>query len=161
MEKSSVFFKRQARVDESFSFTFTFSMKTMGFHSDGLAFVIQDTGPTAIGSSKYALGYKDPCLAVVFHNSNMNRVYFKLGSETKLRVFSPEVDFDDGGRHEAMITYSKKFQRIDVFLDEVHVLADWLDMTSLNFPNHMGWFGISGSTGRFNPTVLQFLTFFL
>jgi hypothetical protein len=71
----------------------------------------------------------------------------KHGPETLLEVLSPEVDFDDGKRHEAMISYSKKFGRIDVFLDGVHVLADWLDMESFNFANNMGWFGVTGSTG--------------
>lgn len=129
-------------------------MKAVALHSDGVAFVIQHTGPTAIGHNKYALGNEDPPLAIIFHNTHMNRVFLKLGSDTKLKVFSPSVNFDDGKLHEAVITYSKRFERIDVFLDEVHVLADWLDMASLNFPENMGWFGITGSTGRLSSNSI-------
>ena len=58
-------------------------MKTFGFRSHGIAFVMQGSGPRALGSEHYGLGISNPVFALIFHNKGTNKIIIRHGEEGK------------------------------------------------------------------------------
>ena len=64
---------------------------------------------------------------------------------------STGIDFDDGKSHKVMLLYSKALQRLDLYMDDLHIVGHWINMKDMAFPDGKAWIGISGSTSKALP----------
>ena len=164
-----------ARFETTFQFQLTHQARTLG-GADGLAFVIQNSGPRALGGrgSAGGFGVADshyshhpgiPWSFAVFFDTWQNKDegdpsdnYIAVranGRPAEMRwpaerlAFTPElnVELKDGGVHTVRIVFERPV--IEVFLDNSTrpVLQTTLDLSPVADPEGKAWIGFTASTG--------------
>lgn len=161
----------QQNVGGGFRCTFTFRItQPTGGGADGFAFVIQNSGPAAIGGDGCALGYSGMAssLAVEFDtyqgncgdgggldpNNNHVSIHTRgtlpnsAGESASIGINSTLPNFRDGNVHTVMIDYVPG--EIIVYVDDMTtpVIDTGVNLaTTLALTNGRAWVGFTGSTG--------------
>jgi hypothetical protein len=176
-QAGAVWFREQQPVRSGFESTFQFQLTHQDwlFHgTDGFAFVLQNSGPAALGGHGSAGGFgastKPPhtgipwCIAVFFDtlqnkdegDPSSNYIAIRTnGSPTGMRwpearlAFTPtlSVRLKDGKVHTARIAFQPPV--LSVFLDgsSAPVLKTAVDLSIVMDPQGSTWVGFTASTG--------------
>lgn len=145
----------------SFSTRFVFSIDGPGDGADGLTFILQRQGPTALGGYGEGMGYRglQGSYAVeidIYDNGydpNGNHIGIdRNGNMNSLVRHTPSFSLEDGQPHGIWIDYDGVSDRLDVFLSEDPDTKPASPQLSLdvNLPGALGpqvWMGFGGATG--------------
>ncbi|SPQ96395.1 unnamed protein product (mitochondrion) [Plasmodiophora brassicae] len=144
---TSVFWRQPVRIDDSFSFTMTFRMQGFAILSNGIAFVVQGEGPEAFSRNKWGLGLgRSSELAIVFSNQFSTAIYVMRDGVEIARTHETIVAYDDGKFHTARIDYTHQSERVDVYIDDKHVLVANFNTALLKLARNRAWIGVTAST---------------
>lgn len=161
-QDAAVWYNNTVDVSDGFHTTFQFQIHSPRFGSlasNGLAFVVQNTGTHAIGDAAYGgvevgLHNLGPGIAVVFSTYNINSVEIASCGPTKsvdigcpvAQTPSGSVVVNDGAIHSATIDYA--LGQLQVTLDGVLVLSTPIDIASqLTLTNGKAFVGFTAATG--------------
>jgi hypothetical protein len=161
-QDAAVWYNNMVDVSDGFHTTFQFQISSPRFGSlasNGLAFVVQNTGTRAIGDAanggvEVGLHNLGPGIAVVFSTYNINSVEIASCGPTKsvdigcpvAQTPSGSVVVNDGAIHSATIDYTSG--QLQVTLDGVLVLSTPIDIASqLTLTNGNAFVGFTAATG--------------
>lgn len=152
------------RGNTSFSTRFAFRQAGTADGGDGLAFVVQGVGSTALGAGGGGLGYQNiaSSLAVEFDtfagtgdpNANHVGVLSAGNVNTHLASAIPAFDLEDGADHSAWVEYDGTTNTLRVYLSQtvtnIRPQTPVITLENLDMPTLVGqqaWFGFTGATG--------------
>jgi hypothetical protein len=161
-QDAAVWYNNTVDVSNGFHTTFQFQISSPTFGSlasDGLAFVVQNTGTPAIGDAasggvEVGLHNLGPGIAVVFRTFNTNSVEIASCGPTKsvdigcpvAQTPSGSVVVNDGAIHSAIIDYT--LGQLQITVDGVLVLSTPIDIASqLTLTNGKAFVGFTAATG--------------
>jgi YVTN family beta-propeller protein len=152
------------RGNTSFATRFVFRQTGTGDGGDGMTFVVQGTGSTALGVNGGGLGYQNiaSSLAVEFDayagtgdpNANHVGVLSAGNVNTHLATFNPAFDLEDNADHTAWVEYDGTTNTLRVYLSQtvttVRPQTPVITLSNIDLPALVGqqaWFGFTGATG--------------
>ena len=152
------------RGNTSFSTRFVFRHAGTGDGADGMTFVVQGTGATALGVNGGGLGYQNiaSSLAVEFDthagtgdpNANHLGVLTAGNVTNHLATHTPAFDLEDGADHTAWVEYDGTTNTLRVYLSQTVATArpqtPVITLANIDLPTLVGqqaWFGFTGGTG--------------
>ena len=165
-QRGSAYYKQAFTLDQATSFSTQFQFRTGGTQgtngADGLAFVIQGNGATALGATGGNLGYGgvNNSLAVKFDTyksdeyadiSNNSIGILKNGNMQATTQTNVGIDLNSGSAVNAWVDYSATTRRMDVYLSTTATkpgtatLSESIDLTAL--VGGTAYMGFSGATG--------------
>jgi autotransporter-associated beta strand protein len=165
-DRGSVFTSAPVSVGSGFSTTFNFRISSpggisdgTGVGADGLAFVLQRIGATALGGTGEGIGYSglSPSVAVEFdtwlngHDPNSNHVGVNTnGNLTSLTTTAVTPNFDNGARWTAWIDYNGTTLEVRASTDGLRPTTALLSQT-VNLATTLGgttaYLGFTAATG--------------
>lgn len=147
----------------SFSASFEFSISGNGSGADGLAFVMQNEAPNAIGSFGGGLGYEtiSPSIAVEFDtysngsaidNSSANHVGINVnGNITSVALADPGFTLENSNEtHFAWVNFSSGLLEVFVSEDSTQPGSSLLSYSFSDLSSDLGgeaYFGFTAATG--------------
>jgi len=151
--------------DSSFNTRFVFRMHGAADGSDGLVFIVQGNGATALGSQGNGIGYAGigRSLAVELDtdkdggdpNGNHIGVLSNGSRSPHLATYTPPFDMEDGLSHTLWIDYSGASNALRVYIAQGIVTqrpaSPVIALTSVDLPALVGtnaWFGFSAATAK-------------
>jgi Legume lectin domain/PA14 domain/Glucose / Sorbosone dehydrogenase/Calx-beta domain len=165
-QRGSAYYKQAFSLDQNTGFSTQFQFRTGGAQgtngADGLAFVIQGSGLTALGGVGGALGYSgiNNSVAVKFDTyksgeygdvSGNNIGILQRGNMRSLKETNVGLDLNSGAAVNAWVDYSAEFRRLDVYLSNgttkpgSATLSETIDLTSI--VGNTAYMGFTGATG--------------
>ncbi len=165
-QRGSAYFKQAFTLDQNTGFSTQFQFRTGGTQgtngADGLAFVIQGSGLTALGGAGGALGYSgiNNSVAVKFDTyrsaeygdvSGNNIGILQRGNMRSTKEVNVGLDLNSGAAVNAWVDYSAAARRLDVYLSSgttkpgSATLSESIDLTSI--VGNTAYMGFSGATG--------------
>lgn len=150
--------------DTSFTTRFVFRMHGSADGADGMTFVVQGIGSTALGTGGAGLGYESLAnsLAVELDSfqstgdPNANHLGILTGgvATTHLQTYAPAFDLENGSSHTAWVEYDGAANTLRVYLAQGIVSSRpataVMTATGINLPTLVGpnaWFGFTAGTG--------------
>jgi hypothetical protein len=136
----------------SFTTDFTFQLSNPG--GDGITFVIQNAGLTALGTNDQNLGYGgiSNSVAIKFAiQNNSTGLYFggKNPAATSISLANTGIDLASGDFMNVHITYDS--QVLNLTITDAVTLATWSHSFTISIPYHVGssnaYVGFTGGTG--------------
>ncbi len=165
-QRGSAYFKQAFALDQNTGFSTQFQFRSGGTQgtngADGLAFIIQGSGLTALGGAGGALGYSgiNNSVAVKFDTykspeygdiSNNNIGILQRGNMRSTKEVNVGLDLNSGAAVNAWVDYSAAARRLDVYLSNgtskpgSATLSETIDLTAI--VGNTAYMGFSGGTG--------------
>jgi Legume lectin domain/PA14 domain/Glucose / Sorbosone dehydrogenase/Calx-beta domain len=165
-QRGSAYYKQAFQLDSNTGFSTQFQFRTGGAQgtngADGLAFVIQGSGLTALGGVGGALGYSgvNNSVAVKFDTyksaeygdvSGNNIGILQRGNMRSMKEVNVGLDLNSGAAVNAWVDYSANKRRLDVYLSNgttkpgSATLSETIDLNSI--VGNTAYMGFSGATG--------------
>lgn len=168
-QTGAVWSDRPLRVDESFQIEFTVNLGADSFGADGVVLVFQTVGDRALGDAGLGIGYRGmrPSLGIEFDtyrntelgDPDMDHVALVRDGISDHRLhtaFGPPVQLSsisrnakDGRDHRVRVAYDAPSRRLEVYVDCVRRISQFLDLPSVFERRPEVFWGFTAATGNF------------
>jgi gliding motility-associated-like protein len=167
-QSGSIWYNELLDLTQPFELDFQMYFGTTDFGADGMAFVLQTVGPTALGLSGGGFGFQNfsPSFGVEFdtyHNGDQgditaDHIAFQRNGNINhssgnnlagpVQANPSNFNIEDGQYHPVKITWDPLTEEIELFFDCNMVLSANVDLVnSIFFGNTEVWWGFTGATG--------------
>ncbi|MFM7814150.1 MAG: lectin-like domain-containing protein, partial [Flavobacteriales bacterium] len=176
-QNGTVWYADQLNLNNSFNIEFTMNFGNIdNTGADGMVFVLQTVGTSAIGNQGFGLGYQgfNPSFGIEFdtftnpgnNDPTYDHVAFQQNGNVThgngnnlagpVQTSSTAADVEDGQDHQIRITWNPTTQIVELYVDCVLRLSDQNNLIGSIFGgNNLVYWGFTGSTGTyFNNQVV-------